>query len=175
MHLKHIASTVSTVLFALSALYAIVYSLPNGAPRCAINPKFIASEHKIRQDSLITATAPATYTPGGAAIPLSVTSSRGKGSFMGLLSYVLVGNVTVTSAFPAGSTGLNPMAPTNQHVGVFSLANTANLRAQTASLCTQGKVVNQDPLSTITHASPMNIQGAMNLMWTPPVCLCLIS
>jgi hypothetical protein len=169
MHIRFVASAVSAVLFTLSALETNVYSLPNGAPRCAINPQFIASEHKIRQDTLITATTPTTYTPGGAAIPLSVTSSKGKGSFMGLLSYVLVGNVTVSSAFPAGSTGLNPMAPTNQHVGVFSLENTANLRAQTASLCTQGKVVNQDPLSTLTHASPMNIQGAMNLMWTPPV------
>ena len=158
----------SVILLLLTSLLAsTICSLPNGAPRCAINPQFIATKHKTRQDSIITATTPQTYTPGGSTVPLSVSSTTG--TYMGLLAYVLVGNVNVTSAFQAGSTGLNPAATTNQHVGLFNLANTLNLRAQTASMCTQGMVVNQDPLSTITHASAMNVQGSMNLMWTPPV------
>jgi hypothetical protein len=155
------------IVFFSAVVLQVAQSLPNGAPTCDINPARFARKHAMRDDAKFQVVAPATYTAGGPAVQLQITA--GGAPFQGLLAYVMVGQVDPATAFAVGATGLDPAATTNQHVGKFDMAGTTNIRAQTDSICQNGQVQNEDPMSTITHAGAMNIDGNMNLMWTPPV------
>ncbi|KAJ3232344.1 hypothetical protein HDU78_007198 [Chytriomyces hyalinus] len=153
---------------ALSLLSLTATSLPNGAPRCKITESIIAQGHKIPQGSLgLVMKLPATYTPGGPPIPITITSATGASvKFAGILAYVTTGAVqdSVLTA-KAGGPAVNGVAG---HVGRFRHIRAKQLRPQTAALCTALNVKNAHPKSTITHSVPLNATTPFTIMWSPP-------
>ncbi|KAI9327706.1 hypothetical protein DFJ73DRAFT_782798 [Zopfochytrium polystomum] len=131
-------------------------ALPNGAPRCKINVTVITQGHERAMGALgFQMSAPATYTPGGAAVPITVTGltafTRG-----GVLAYVKqVTNANAAAGF------------SETHVGKFDIA-TNGLRAQTVASCQMGTVMNEAPESTVTHAAPVPSANLQSFTWTPP-------
>ncbi|KAI9331026.1 hypothetical protein DFJ73DRAFT_963844 [Zopfochytrium polystomum] len=145
------------LLSVLAALALPAAALPNGAPRCLINPAFIATKHGNPQAAgggMALVAASPTYTPGGAAMAIQVTGIKAFTNG-GILAYA---NVTNPAMVPAGSVEM--------HVGAFVPAGT--MRAQTAQSCATAMAANENALSTVTHASPMKSTDLMTLMWTPP-------
>ncbi|KAJ3327798.1 hypothetical protein HDU76_011113 [Blyttiomyces sp. JEL0837] len=138
------------------ALTASVIALPNGAPKCKINPAVITAGHEVAMSTNLgyALAATTTYTPGGAAIPITITGGK---PFKGILLYMTKGTVQDSTLAPNGLP---------DHVGVFQL--NAGLRAQTAAACAALNVTNEAPESTLTHAMPLNAQTPYTLMWTPP-------
>ncbi|KAI9353788.1 hypothetical protein BDR26DRAFT_914013 [Obelidium mucronatum] len=139
------------------------FAFPTGAPKCRITEQVIQKGHKVAQSNLgLTMSVPASYTPGGPAIPITVN-----GNFpatAGVLAYVTPGTTqdsTLTAA--NGPTGGAP-----QHVGAFTNLAAQGLRAQTAASCATLNVQNDAPESTITHSVPMLGLTTMTVMWTPP-------
>ncbi|KAJ3378093.1 hypothetical protein CcCBS67573_g07739 [Chytriomyces confervae] len=153
---------------ALSLLSLTATCLPNGAPRCKITESIIAQGHKIPQGSLgLVMKLPATYTPGGRPIPITITSATGAPvKFAGILAYVTTGAVqdSVLTAKAGGPT-VNGVAA---HVGRFRHIRAQQLRPQTAALCTALNVKNAHPKSTITHSVPLNATTPFTIMWSPP-------
>ncbi|KAJ3233806.1 hypothetical protein HDU81_001987 [Chytriomyces hyalinus] len=153
---------------ALSLLALTATSLPNGAPRCKITESVIAQGHKIPQGSLgLVMKLPATYTPGGPPIPITITSATGAPvKFAGILAYVTPGSVqdSVLTA-KAGGAAVNGA---KTHVGRFRHIWAKQLRPQTKALCTALNVRNAHPKSTITHSVPLNATTPYTIMWSPP-------
>ncbi|KAJ3391808.1 hypothetical protein CcCBS67573_g07847 [Chytriomyces confervae] len=153
---------------ALSLLSLTATSLPNGAPRCKITESVITQGHKIPQGSLgLVMKLPASYTPGGPPIPITITSATGASvKFAGILAYVTTGAVqdSVLTA-KAGGPAVNGVAA---HVGRFRHIRAKQLRPQTAALCTALNVKNAHPKSTITHSVPLNATTPFTIMWSPP-------
>ncbi|KAJ3252067.1 hypothetical protein HDU77_005459 [Chytriomyces hyalinus] len=153
---------------ALSLLSLTATCLPNGAPRCKITESIIAQGHKIPQGSLgLVMKLPATYTPGGRPIPITITSATGAPvKFAGILAYVTTGAVqdSVLTAKAGGPT-VNGVAA---HVGRFRHIRAQQLRPQTAALCTALNVKNAHPKSTITHSVPLNATTPFTILWSPP-------
>ncbi|KAJ3409503.1 hypothetical protein CcCBS67573_g00736 [Chytriomyces confervae] len=154
------------------ALAAATYAFPNGAPRCKITESIIAAGHKIQQGSLgLVMQLPATYTPGGAAIPITVAAANGSAvSFAGVLAYMTPGTVMDSSftAVPIGTVNVPNAGGIKQHVGTFQNLGAQNLRAQTAAVCTAQNVTNDNAASTITHSQPLTAKTPFTIMWTPP-------
>ncbi|TPX78002.1 hypothetical protein CcCBS67573_g00735 [Chytriomyces confervae] len=156
--------------FSLLTLAATTLAFPQGAPRCKITESIIAAGHKIPQGSLgLVMTLPASYTPGGAAVPITVAAANGGAvKFQGVLAYVTPGSVqdsqlTAIPANPGTNAGGVP-----QHVGTFTNLGAQQLRAQTAAICTAQNVTNDNAASTITHSQPLTAQTPFTVMWTPP-------
>ncbi|KAJ3263013.1 hypothetical protein HDU76_012322, partial [Blyttiomyces sp. JEL0837] len=142
-------------LLALTSLTSRTYALPNGAPKCKINPMIIQNGHGVANSTVgYTMTVPATYTPGGPAVPITINGGK---AFKGILLYMTPGAVQDSNLAPNG---------VNAHVGVFAV--NAGLRAQTAASCQANTVMNDAPESTLTQAMPLNAQTPYTLMWTPP-------
>ncbi|KAJ3221677.1 hypothetical protein HDU81_010396 [Chytriomyces hyalinus] len=155
---------------SLLTLAATTLAFPQGAPRCKITESIIAAGHKIPQGSLgLIMTLPASYTPGGAAVPITVAAANGGAvKFQGVLAYVTPGSVqdsqlTAIPANPGTNAGGVP-----QHVGTFTNLGAQQLRAQTAAICTAQNVVNDNAASTITHSQPLTAQTPFTVMWIPP-------
>ncbi|KAJ3399286.1 hypothetical protein CcCBS67573_g08795 [Chytriomyces confervae] len=155
---------------SLLTLAATAWAFPQGAPRCKITESIIAAGHKIPQGSLgLVMTLPASYTPGGPAVPITVKSANGKAvNFQGVLAYVTPGNVqdSQLTALPANA-GTNA-GGVPQHVGTFTNLGAQQLRAQTAAVCTAQNVQNDNAASTITHSQPLTAKTPFTVMWTPP-------
>ncbi|KAI8831041.1 hypothetical protein BJ741DRAFT_617982 [Chytriomyces cf. hyalinus JEL632] len=155
---------------SLLTLAASAWAFPQGAPRCKITESIIAAGHKIPQGSLgLVMTLPASYTPGGPAVPITVKSANGKAvNFQGVLAYVTPGNVqdSQLTALPANA-GTNA-GGVPQHVGTFTNLGAQQLRAQTAAVCTAQNVQNDNAASTITHSQPLTAKTPFTVMWTPP-------
>ncbi|KAJ3221676.1 hypothetical protein HDU81_010395 [Chytriomyces hyalinus] len=154
------------------ALAAATYAFPNGAPRCKITESIIAAGHKIQQGSLgLVMQLPATYTPGGAAIPITVAAANGSAvNFAGVLAYMTPGTVMDSSftAVPVGTVNVPNAGGIKQHVGTFQNLAAQNLRAQTPAVCTAQNVTNDNAASTITHSQPLTAKTPFTIMWTPP-------
>ncbi|KAJ3240553.1 hypothetical protein HDU81_003437 [Chytriomyces hyalinus] len=154
----------------LLALSAVTLAFPQGAPRCKITESIIAAGHKIPQGSLgLVMQLPASYTPGGPAIPVTVKSANGKTvKFQGVLAYVTPGSTqdSQLTALPANGGANAGGVP--QHVGTFKNLGAQQLRAQTAAICTNQNVTNDNAASTITHSQPLTAQTPFTIMWTPP-------
>ncbi|KAI8611048.1 hypothetical protein BC830DRAFT_1142992 [Chytriomyces sp. MP71] len=156
-----------SILSILATIATITSALPTGAPRCKITEKIISQGHLATQNGAmgLTMSAPPTYTPGGPAIPITIT-----GSFpvdMGILGYVTPGG-TQDSILTGGPNG--PAAGASRHVGGFMDAMLQGIRPQTQSTCDAQNVINDMPESTITHMAPLlGFRNTMTLMWTPPV------
>ncbi|KAI8834062.1 hypothetical protein BJ741DRAFT_579342 [Chytriomyces cf. hyalinus JEL632] len=157
---------------AVLTLAATSFALPNGAPRCKITESIIAAGHKLQQGSLgLVMQLPASYTPGGAAIPITVAAANGSAvSFAGVLAYVTPGNIMDSSltAVPIGTPNVPSAGGIMQHVGTFANLAAQNLRPQTAAVCTSQNVTNDADASTITHSQPLTAQTPFTVMWTPP-------
>ncbi|TPX62796.1 hypothetical protein CcCBS67573_g08796 [Chytriomyces confervae] len=164
MHLIH---SISLLTLAVATL-----AFPNGAPRCKITESIIAAGHKLQQGSLgLVMTLPATYTPGGPAIPITVAAANGSAvSFAGVLAYITPGNIMDSSftAVPIGTPNVPNAGGIKQHVGKFNNLGAQNLRAQTAAVCTAQNVTNDNAASTITHSQPLTAKTPFTIMWTPP-------
>ncbi|KAJ3409651.1 hypothetical protein HDV05_004309 [Chytridiales sp. JEL 0842] len=150
--MAHLLLTLALLSFSPSTTLA----LPNGAPRCAINPQVIQAEHGApAQNAGFTITASSTtYTPGGP--PIQITY-QGPAQIQGILSYVQANS--------------NP----NSHVGQFNLASSGlPLRTQTPAICTTGNITNEAAsagvTSTFTHSQPLRMsqRGGFTIQWTPP-------
>ncbi|KAJ3408021.1 hypothetical protein CcCBS67573_g00319 [Chytriomyces confervae] len=154
----------------LLTLSAVTLAFPQGAPRCKITESIIAAGHKIPQGSLgLVMQLPQTYTPGGAAIPVTINSANGQTvKFQGVLAYVTPGNTqdSQLTALPANGGANAGGVP--QHVGTFKNLGAQQLRAQTAAICTNQNVTNDNAASTITHSQPLTAQTPFTIMWTPP-------
>ncbi|TPX70292.1 hypothetical protein CcCBS67573_g06579 [Chytriomyces confervae] len=160
--------TVFSILasFASFASFASIASaLPTGAPRCIITDKVIGQGHLTTQNGAmgLKMTTLPTYTPGGPAIPITIT-----GSFpvdMGVLMYVTPGATqdSVLTGKGGAAAGVKP------HVGGFMDCLAQGMRAQTKASCDAQNVVNEVPESTITHMAPLlGFRNSMQIMWTPP-------
>ncbi|KAI8828332.1 hypothetical protein BJ741DRAFT_582875 [Chytriomyces cf. hyalinus JEL632] len=154
----------TTILLSLLSLTATC--LPNGAPRCKITESIIAQGHKIPQGSLgLVMKLPASYTPGGAPIPITITSANGAAvKFAGILAYVTTGG-TQDSVLTASKVGGGGAVA---HVGRFRRIHAQQLRPQTAALCTAVNVKNSHAKSTVTHSVPLNATTPFTIMWSPP-------
>ncbi|KAJ3104576.1 hypothetical protein HDU97_009088 [Phlyctochytrium planicorne] len=140
---------------SLLTLIPLALSKPTGAPKCAINPAVVSATHTNVADLGFVLEVPATYTPGGPAIEIKVTKGV---EFKGILTYVT----------PGADDDVLAAKKNPKHIGKFTLPD--GLRAQTASVCDDAKIVNEFPESTITHSKPGKFGGAapFSLMWTPP-------
>ncbi|KAJ3409500.1 hypothetical protein HDU80_000553 [Chytriomyces hyalinus] len=157
---------------SLLTLAVSTIAFPNGAPRCKITESIIAAGHKLQQGNLgLVLQLPATYTPGGAAIPITVAAANGGAvSFAGVLAYMTPGTVMDSSftAVPVGTVNVPNAGGIKQHVGSFTNLGAQNLRAQTPAVCTSQNVANDNDASTITHSQPLTAQTPFTIMWTPP-------
>ncbi|KAJ3222104.1 hypothetical protein HDU81_010137 [Chytriomyces hyalinus] len=157
---------------ALLTVAVTTLAFPNGAPRCKITESIIAAGHKLQQGSLgLVMQLPASYTPGGAAIPITVAAANGSAvSFAGVLAYITPGNIMDSSftAVPLGTPNVPNAGGIKQHVGTFNNLGAQNLRAQTAAVCTAQNVTNDNAASTITHSQPLTAKTPFTIMWTPP-------
>ncbi|KAI8845983.1 hypothetical protein BJ741DRAFT_573011 [Chytriomyces cf. hyalinus JEL632] len=157
---------------ALLTLAVSTIAFPNGAPRCKITESIIAAGHKLQQGNLgLVLQLPATYTPGGAAIPITVAAANGGAvSFAGVLAYMTPGTVMDSSftAVPVGTVNVPNAGGIKQHVGSFTNLGAQNLRAQTPAVCSSQNVANDNDASTITHSQPLTAQTPFTIMWTPP-------
>ncbi|KAI8845981.1 hypothetical protein BJ741DRAFT_573009 [Chytriomyces cf. hyalinus JEL632] len=157
-------------IISLLTLAAMTLAFPQGAPRCKITESIIAAGHKIPQGSLgLVMNLPASYTPGGAAVPITVSAANGGAvKFQGVLAYVTPGSVqdSQLTAIPANPGTNGGGVP--QHVGTFTNLGAQQLRAQTAAICTAQNVTNDNAASTITHSQPLTAQTPFTVMWTPP-------
>ncbi|KAJ3281120.1 hypothetical protein HDU76_009007, partial [Blyttiomyces sp. JEL0837] len=107
-------------ILSLIALISVVSALPNGAPKCKINPSIIQNGHKTAASTVgYTFDMPATYTPGGPAVPITINGGQ---AFKGILLYMTTGTTQDSTLAPNG---------VNAHVGTFVVNQ--GLRAQTAS------------------------------------------
>ncbi|KAJ3377966.1 hypothetical protein HDU84_008080 [Entophlyctis sp. JEL0112] len=104
----------------------------------------------------------ATYTPGGAAMTITVNNAQAT-AFMGILAYVSVGSTQDSTLTAMGLTA-NPPA----HVGAFQNLAAMGLRAQTTASCAAQNVTNEAAESTITHNAPLQATTPYSLTWTPP-------
>ncbi|KAJ3224150.1 hypothetical protein HDU81_008720 [Chytriomyces hyalinus] len=158
MYVPSILSILATVAYMASAL-------PTGAPRCIITDKVIGQGHLTTQNGAmgLKMTSLPTYTPGGPAIPITIT-----GSFpvdMGVLMFVTPGATQDSVLTSKGGA----TAGVKQHVGGFMDCLSHGMRAQTKSTCDAQNVVNEVPESTITHMAPLvGFRNSMQIMWTPP-------
>ncbi|TPX78004.1 hypothetical protein CcCBS67573_g00737 [Chytriomyces confervae] len=157
---------------SLLSFAALSLAFPNGAPRCKITESIISAGHKIPQGSLgLVMQLPASYTPGGPAIPITVTAANGTAvSFQGMLAYLTPNPVQDSSltAVPVGTPNVPFAGGAPQHVGTFTNIAAQNLRPQTAAICSNQNVTNDNAASTITHAQPLTGQTPFTVMWTPP-------
>ncbi|KAJ3266591.1 hypothetical protein HDU77_000142 [Chytriomyces hyalinus] len=157
---------------SLLSFATLSLAFPNGAPRCKITESIISAGHKMAQGSLgLVMQLPASYTPGGPAIPITVAAANGSAvSFQGMLAYVTPNAVQDSSltAVPIGTPNVPNAGGAPQHVGTFANIAAQNLRAQTAAICTNQNVTNDNAASTITHAQPLTAQTPFTVMWTPP-------
>ncbi|KAJ3399217.1 hypothetical protein HDU80_008148 [Chytriomyces hyalinus] len=147
--------------FALSILAALTQALPNGAPRCKITETTIQTGHLTAQSPIgITMTAPASYTPGGPAVPITITGKMP--ATYGVLGYVTPGT-TQDSLLTQNGGGAA------QHVGAFQNLKAQGMRPQSAASCQAQNVQNDAPESTFTHVAPMlGGQKTITMMWQPP-------
>ncbi|KAI8839542.1 hypothetical protein BJ741DRAFT_599622 [Chytriomyces cf. hyalinus JEL632] len=154
-----------SILSILATVASMASALPTGAPRCIITDKVIGQGHLTTQNGAmgLKMTSLPTYTPGGPAIPITIT-----GSFpvdMGVLMYVTPGATqdSVLTSKGGATAGIK------QHVGGFMDCLTHGMRAQTKASCDAQSVVNEVPESTITHMAPLiGFRNSMQIMWTPP-------
>ncbi|KAJ3295040.1 hypothetical protein HDU76_006892 [Blyttiomyces sp. JEL0837] len=144
-------------LFLCTLLITQVQSLPNGAPKCKINPMIIQNGHKVAASTIeyTFSNKVLTYMPGGPAIAITISGGT---AFKGILTYVTGNSTKQDSALAPNGV--------NDHVGVFTVP--AGLRPQTTTSCQANTVNNDAPKSTLTHAMPLNAQTPFTLMWTPP-------
>ncbi|KAJ3232728.1 hypothetical protein HDU81_002778 [Chytriomyces hyalinus] len=151
-------------------LAATAWAFPQGAPRCKITESIIAAGHKIPQGSLgLVMQLPASYTPGGPAVPITVKAANGGAvKFQGVLAYVTPGNVQDSQLTALPANGGTNAGGVPQHVGTFTNLGAQQLRAQTASVCTAQNVQNDNAASTITHSQPLTAKTPFTVMWTPP-------
>ncbi|KAJ3204847.1 hypothetical protein HDU82_005564 [Entophlyctis luteolus] len=153
----------ATRTLLLLLLATVGLALPSGAPKCRITDTTIMQGHAITMSNQgFTLSAPATYTPGGAAMTITVNNAQAT-AFMGILAYVSVGSTQDSTLTAMGLTA-NPPA----HVGAFQNLAAMGLRAQTTASCAAQNVTNEAAESTITHNAPLQATTPYSLSWTPP-------
>ncbi|KAI9100707.1 hypothetical protein DFS34DRAFT_648616 [Phlyctochytrium arcticum] len=147
--------SISSWAYTLLLLASTASALPNGAPKCAINPAVITKEHEAASTAggYKMVAGSQTYTPGQ-TFEVTISGTLG---IAGVLMYATPGTANDATAAPNNS---------KQHVGKFSSVN--GFRAQTASACAAAGIANDAPESTITHANAQDKGKSIAFTWTAP-------
>ncbi|KAJ3079180.1 hypothetical protein HK102_003973 [Quaeritorhiza haematococci] len=139
-----------TSIFFIATILLILASpalaLPNGAPKCALNPQVVANGHETAPNPAmgygIQVSGP--ISPGQ-RVNFTVTNNAGRNTFNGILMYVQ---------------GQNPSI----HIGKFVNLNTNFFRPQRPNICAAANL-RGDLLATITHANPNPKPIADSFQW----------
>ncbi|KAI8915589.1 hypothetical protein EDD86DRAFT_196393 [Gorgonomyces haynaldii] len=128
----------------VQTIISIVAALPNGAPRCQINPQGIQQGHGSAPDQTLGYSI--TAAKEGNGMKFSIANSAGLTSFKGALMYV------ASAAAP------------KVHLGKFTNLDTTKFKFQDPNIC-QTAGVQGAPEAVFTHANPSDKPLTTTFTW----------